>query len=225
MSFLSKFGIKNIFIISGAILSCIGISILATTYSKYVTGASGNASVRVARWNITVNDQDVVSSSDFSAVIEPTFPGNSHIASGVIAPTAEGYFEITIDGSDTDVSFTYTVTTSDNSNSAVSDLKLTGYSIDGGSVQTTNIVNGHLSLTGNVLYTQQDKDIDITIYFMWNDDSTNGATMDNDDDTDATKNSANRALLNCNVNIVQLASTPVQNNEPEQNEPGQNNEP
>ena len=54
---------------------------------------------------------------------------------------------------------------------------------------------------------------------MWNDDSTNGAEMDNDDDTDATKNSSNRALLNVNVTFVQLANTPVQNNEPDNNEP------
>ena len=233
MKFLYKVGIEKVLIIAGAILSCVGVGVLTYTYSKYVTGTSGSAGVRIARWNLTVNDQDIVNNSNFSSVIEPEFPGTSHIASGVIAPTAEGYFVISIDGSDTDVSFSYTITTSDNQNSAVSDLILTGYSIDNGPRQTTAITNGHLSITNNVLYTDLDKDVDITIYFAWNDDSTNGATMDNSDDTDTTTDSSYRALINVNVNFVQLANTPAQNNnnnnnnnneEPNNGESG-NNEP
>jgi len=219
MKFLYKFGIEKVFIIVGAVLSCVGIGVLTYTYSKYVTGTSGNASVRVARWNLAVNNQDIVNNSNFSSVIEPVFPGNSNIASGVIAPTAEGYFDILIDGTGTDVSFSYTITTSDNVNSAVSDLILSGYSIDGGTRQAVSSANGQLSITDSILYNDVDKDVSLRIYFMWNDDSTNGAEMDNDDDTDATKNSSNRALLNVNVTFVQLANTPVQNNEPDNNEP------
>lgn len=217
MRFIYKIGIEKIFIAFGAIASLVGVGILTYTYSKYVTGTSGNASVRIARWNLTVNNQDIVNNNNFSSVISPVFPGNSNISSGVIAPTAEGYFDIVIDGSNTDVSFSYTITTSDNANSAVSDLVLSGYSIDGGERQDVSSTNGQISITNSILYNDVDKNVSLRVYFMWNDDSDNGAEMDNDDDTDATKNTNNRALLNVNVTFVQLANN--QNNEPVGDEP------
>ena len=217
MKYLYKIGIEKIFIAFGAIASLVGVGILTYTYSKYVTGTSGNASVRIARWNLTVNNQDIVNNNNFSSVISPVFPGNSNISSGVIAPTAEGYFDIVIDGSNTDVSFSYTITTSDNANSAVSDLVLSGYSIDGGERQDVSSTNGQISITNSILYNDVDKNVSLRVYFMWNDDSDNGAEMDNDDDTDATKNTNNRALLNVNVTFVQLANN--QNNEPVGDEP------
>ena len=217
MKYLYKIGIEKIFIAFGAIASLVGVGILTYTYSKYVTGTSGNASVRIARWNLTVNNQDIVNNNNFSSVISPVFPGNSNISSGVIAPTAEGYFDIVIDGSNTDVSFSYTITTSDNANSAVSDLVLSGYSIDGGERQDVTSTNGQISITNSILYNDVDKNVSLRVYFMWNDDSDNGAEMDNDDDTDATKNTNNRALLNVNVTFVQLANN--QNNEPVGDEP------
>ena len=217
MKYLYKIGIEKIFIAFGAIASLVGVGIITYTYSKYVTGTSGNASVRIARWNLTVNNQDIVNNNNFSSVISPVFPGNSNISSGVIAPTAEGYFDIVIDGSNTDVSFSYTITTSDNANSAVSDLVLSGYSIDGGERQDVTSTNGQISITNSILYNDVDKNVSLRVYFMWNDDSDNGAEMDNDDDTDATKNTNNRALLNVNVTFVQLANN--QNNEPVGDEP------
>lgn len=219
MKYLYKIGIEKIFIAFGAIASLVGVGILTYTYSKYVTGTSGNASVRIARWNLTVNNQDIVNNNNFSSVISPVFPGNSNISSGVIAPTAEGYFDIVIDGSNTDVSFSYTITTSDNANSAVSDLVLSGYSIDGGERQDVSSTNGQISITNSILYNDVDKNVSLRVYFMWNDDSDNGAEMDNDDDTDATKNTNNRALLNVNVTFVQLANNQNQNNEPVGDEP------
>ena len=219
MKFLYKIGIEKIFIAFGAIASLVGVGILTYTYSKDVTGTSGNASVRIARWNLTVNNQDIVNNNNFSSVISPVFPGNSNISSGVIAPTAEGYFDIVIDGSNTDVSFSYTITTSDNANSAVSDLVLSGYSIDGGERQDVTSTNGQISITNSILYNDVDKNVSLRVYFMWNDDSDNGAEMDNDDDTDATKNTNNRALLNVNVTFVQLANNQNQNNEPVGDEP------
>lgn len=219
MKYLYKIGIEKIFIAFGAIASLVGVGILTYTYSKYVTGTNGNASVRIARWNLTVNNQDIVNNNNFSSVISPVFPGNSNISSGVIAPTAEGYFDIVIDGSNTDVSFSYTITTSDNANSAVSDLVLSGYSIDGGERQDVSSTNGQISITNSILYNDVDKNVSLRVYFMWNDDSDNGAEMDNDDDTDATKNTNNRALLNVNVTFVQLANNQNQNNEPVGDEP------
>ncbi len=207
MKVIYKIGIKNFFVLLGAFFSFVGIFTLASTYSKYVTGTTGNANVRIARWKIKVNNQDIVNNSDLSSVISPVFPGNEDIASGVIAPTAEGYFDIIIDGSNTDVSFSYEVTTSNNSSSAVSDLILSGYSINGGEKQDIDSVDGQVSLTNSILYNQENKIVTVRVYLMWNDDDTSGAIMDNDDDTDATKSDDNMAKVNVNVRFVQIANS------------------
>lgn len=213
MKIIGKIGIRNLFVILGGILFSIGAFVLASTYSKYVTGTTGNADVRIARWKIRVNNQDVINNYNISSLIQPVFPGNTNIASGVIAPTAEGYFDIVIDGTNTDVSFNYEITTSENEDSAVSDLVLSGYSIDGGQRQTINSQNGQLSLTDSISYDQADKEISVRVYFMWNDDENDGATMDNTDDTNATKNDDNLAKINVNVRFVQIANNQASNNQ------------
>ena len=86
------------------------VSLMQSTYAKYVTTADTNADFTIARWNILVNDQDIKENSNFTNLIVPTFEGTANIKEDVIAPTSEGYFDIVIDGSDTDVSYTYTLT-------------------------------------------------------------------------------------------------------------------
>lgn len=181
--------------------------VIADTYSKYITSTSGSANVRIARWKIMVNDQDIVTNSDVSSVIEPVFSGGNDVAPDVIAPGVEGYFDITIDGTDTDVSFSYTIYTSDDEDSDVSDLVLSGYSIDGGSRQAVTSQNGQISITNSILYNQADKDVTVRIYFKWNDDENNGALMDNSDDTEAAKTQDGSARITVGVRFVQIADS------------------
>ena len=35
------------------------ISLIQDTYAKYISSASGNATMSIARWNILVNDTDI----------------------------------------------------------------------------------------------------------------------------------------------------------------------
>lgn len=178
------------------------------TYAKYISSINSDAEASLARWNISVNNQDISTGSQFSNVITPVFTGNSNIAPNVIAPTAEGYFDIVLDVTNTDVSLRYEITTSDNDDSAVTDLIISGYSIDGG--QRQNVVNNGensgLMITGTIAYNSQDKDVSIRVYLKWNDDSTNGATMDNFDDATAASDSTNKAKVNVNVRVVQVSN-------------------
>ena len=206
-------GIKDIMVKYRVAIICsilfVGVMgyVIADTYSKYITSTSGSANVRIARWKIMVNNQDVVTNNDVSSVIEPVFSGSNDVAPDVIAPGVEGYFDITIDGSDTDVSFNYTIYTDDNENSDVSDLILSGYSIDGGSRQSITSQNGQISITNSILYNQVDKDVTVRIYFKWNDDENNGALMDNSDDTDAAKTQNASARITVGVRFVQIAGS------------------
>ncbi len=195
---------KN-YIIIILVLIVITISgVLYYTYAKYITSISSDTEISVARWNIVVNNQNISTGSQFSNIITPVFPGNSNIASGVIAPTAEGYFDIVLDVSDTDVSLRYTITTSANEDSAVSDLIISGYSVNNG--QRQNPI-GTFVIEDTIPYNSQNKQVTIRIFLKWNDDAQSGAVMDNEDDTEATSNSNNKAIINVNFNIIQLAAT------------------
>ncbi len=171
------------------------VSLMQETYAKYVSSAGANAYLTVARWNVLVNNQDIVDNSNFTDTIVPTFAGTSNIKSGVIAPTAEGSFDITIDGTDTDVSFTYTVTLEDAQDNTVDDLVITKYVIDNVEYQYTN------GITNNILLNDVNRSVTITFFVKWNDDAAT-QTMDNADDTEATVDGV--ASVKVNVNVIQL---------------------
>ncbi len=171
------------------------VSLMQETYAKYVSSASANANLTVARWNILVNNQDIVDNSNFTDTIVPTFPGTANIASGVIAPTAEGYFDITIDGTDTDVSFTYSVSITDATENTVDDLIITKYVMNNVEYQYSS------AITNTILLSAVDRTATIRFYVKWNDNAST-QTMDNEADTEATVDGV--AAVKVNVNVIQL---------------------
>ena len=202
---------KKLLVASGFIMTIIGL-LLGNTYAKYITSISNNSDIGIARWNVLVNNTDVTSSGTLTNIITPIFPGNNNIANGVIAPTAEGYFDVVIDATNTDVSLSYEITTTANPTSIVTDLQLSGYSIDNGQRQAVVAdQNGDFKVTGTILYNSQDKDVSLRIYLKWNDDENNGATMDNDDDTATTQAQESVAKVNVNLKFTQLPTTSVPN--------------
>lgn len=206
--------IKKISLLLTMISLIICISTIKTTYAKYITTTSGNANIQIARWKILINNQDINQNNELTSVIQPVFEGNENIAKNVIAPTSEGYFDIIIDATNTDVSFNYEITTTESKETSVSDLVLSSYSINDGQKQDIISDDGQLKLTGNINYTDEEKNIKLRIYLKWNDDDNLGATMDNNADTKATKNETNKASTTINVKFIQA---PNNNNNQEEN--------
>ena len=171
------------------------ITLMQDTYAKYVSSAVENAELTIARWSILINDQDVVNESNFTDTISPVFNGSTNIASDVIAPTAQGYFELLLNGTNTDVSFQYTISI-DTTDCAVEDLKITSYSIDGVTYQ----YNGS-DVIGTILLNAQDKTADIIFNVEW-DDNASTQTMDNAADTEASQEDT--AAFSVNVNLIQI---------------------
>jgi hypothetical protein len=202
----------------GKLLACIAllfvVLVVTDTYSKYLTEASGTTDIAIARWRILVNGQDIRNNADLSQVISPTIYQNNHIASNVIAPRSTGYFDLVIDCRDADVSFEYEIDISPNEDSSVTDLVATGYSIDGGS--TVSMDRGD-TISNQVLLSSHTQTISIRVYIEW-DDTSNDATMDNEDDTEATK-SGDDALLDVNLSFIQLNENNNNNNNNEPSEP------
>lgn len=170
-------------------------------YAKYLTATEGTTSLTIANWNISVNDLSIKNDTDISNSIVPVFPGTEHIASNIIAPTAEGYFDLNLDFSNVDVSFEYEITASADENSSVKDLVAVGYSVDDG--ERIDFENYNDSITEIIELSSDIKNRKIRIFIKWN-DSEDSQTMTNDDDTISTT-SDTPALFRVNIAFTQIS--------------------
>lgn len=191
---------QKIFLLLIFLCVCLFLYLGVQIYAKYLTSANGNAEFSIASWNIKVNNLSIKNNSDISSTIVPVFPGTEHIAPNIIAPTAEGYFDLNFDFSDADVSFKYEITTSSDENSSVQDLVATGYSVDDGKIINFETYNSPIEdtipLNSNISSRK------IRVYIMWNDDE-ESQTMTNFDDALSTTDE-NPALFNVNISFTQI---------------------
>lgn len=186
------------------IIACLSLFLLITfvqdTYAKYNTQATGDANVNISRWQISINNQDIISDSFITNVITPTIISNQHVKSGTMAPLSEGYFDLLIDYTNVDVSFSYEVSTEISLSSSVTDLQVTGYSENGGSVIP---LSGSMDINGSVLLSNPLRTKTLRIYMTWDDSLTE--TMNNSDDTMASIN-LGKAILTVNLGFTQITN-------------------
>src|SRR5574344_170421 len=196
-----KLNKRFVFLILACVFILISLYFITQIYGKYLSSASGNAEIPISRWNIKVNNQTIKTNSDISAIVSPVFPGNAYISANIIAPAAEGYFDLDFDMSAVDVSFKYDITTSIATGSAVSDLVTTGYSIDNGI--KINFSNYNDPITKTILLSDHITTQKIRIYVMWN-DSADTATMNNLADTSSTLSTDNVAKFTVHIAFTQI---------------------
>lgn len=197
---------KKYILLLALVSGIVSVFVIINTFAKYVTSAKQITDIPIARWNIKVNDTSIKNGDTLTSVITPVFPGSEHIAEGIIAPTAEGYFDLNLDCTDADVSFSYNITIFPNENSSVSDIITTGYSIDDGDIISFDDTAN--TITDNIYYSSDITNRMIRVYIKWNDDSQT-ENMDNEADTNATLDTTNGALLNVNLVFTQIADIPV----------------
>lgn len=197
-----KFYKKIVLILICCILLASLLLFINMIYAKYKTEVSGKASISISRWDVKVNDNSIKNNQDISSTITPVFPGNEYIASNIIAPTAEGYFDLFLDYTATDVAFKYEINVSPNEESAVKDLVTTGYSVDDGEKIEFSEFNSPISETVNL--SNENKTKKIRIYIVWNDDP-DTSLMDNLSDTSSTLKADSSAILDVSVAFTQVA--------------------
>lgn len=180
-------------------LICSLLFLSVQIYAKYRSSASGNTEISIARWNIVVNNLSIKNNTNISASIQPVFTGNEHIANNIIAPTAEGYFDLELDFSAADVSFRYEITPSVSENSSVQDLIVTGYAIDTG--EKVDFGADDQNISDTVYLDNSARTRKIRIYIKWDDGE--NASMSNSEDTLATR-SANPALFHVDISFTQV---------------------
>ena len=182
------------------LLACVSLFLcvvtLQDTYAKYTSAVNETTNISIARWRILVNDFDIRSSSTTTNLITPVFAGNANIASGVIAPTATGYFDIVVDATGTDLSFSYDISITNSEDSLVNDIVVTSCTLN---EQPLTINNN--TITGNILLSSQRVNT-IRVYIEWNDST--GQTMSNTDDTNTTLADNPVAKVNVNAHFIQI---------------------
>lgn len=187
------------------LLACISllllIDMIQDSYAKYVSSASASGGFTIAEWAFKVNLQDVLQNNNFSSTIVPVFTQNNNIASGVIAPTSTGYFDVTIDSSEVGVAFDEQLTLSRSATNTVTDLIFTGYKLNDN--QVVNFVNTS-SPTITVSHNLGEENTVNTyrIYIEWLDG--NGETMNNAADTQAAASGVASARVD--IQFIQRAS-------------------
>ena len=187
--------LKKVYLLLALASLLLLVSVIQNTYAKYISKATANSNFTIASWNFKVNNQDINANSNFSNVIVPVFENNPNIKDNVIAPTSEGYFDINIDHSNVDVSFTEKINLNFSGTNTVSDLKITGYAINDGSIIE---FNGN-EISTDCLLSDNVKINKYRFYVTWIDDD--GQTMQNKDDTEAAKNG--NASISFSLSFIQ----------------------
>ena len=189
---------KYILLILSFISLYITICLANETYAKYVSSATSTSSTSIARWRILVNNDDISVGATSTSLITPVFPGSNDISANVIAPNAEGYFDLVLDATNVDVSFRYEISIEPNANSPVTELVATRYAVNG--AEPVNFVDGDNTLEGTVNLSNTTRTYNIRVYIKW-DDSLN--LMTNAQDTDTTVGDQ-AGLLDVTVYAVQI---------------------
>ncbi len=185
---------------------CVFLSIITVqdTYAKYTSSLNETTRISVARWRILVNNFDIRSGASTSNLVTPTFTGTANIASGVIAPTATGYFDLLIDASDTDLSFHYNITVTNANDSIVSDVIVTGCTFfAGGTGAGVPLAVNNGMVTGVIRLADQRVN-KIRVNIEWLDGT--GETMDNEEDTATTTAQESVAKVNVVANFIQASA-------------------
>ncbi len=191
--------IKKSILILALISLLLSIITINTTYAKYQSNVDAEADIKVARWHILVNNWDIKNNNTAKKTITPTFTGSEHIKEGVIAPTSEGYFDIIIDSTNVDVSFTYEITLATDETSNVKDFIVTSYTLNNSdpiSINNNETIKNTINKTNNI------KTTTLRVYVKWNDGE--NSTMNNQEDTSATIEGNNTAKLSVKLNFKQV---------------------
>ena len=107
---------------------CLLLCFMSNTYSRYVADTTGNLKMSFAQWQILVNNNDITENSSSSINITPIMDENENIKSNKIAPSSSGYFDISIDPTNVDISFNYSIEL-EVVNDNIPDLMITKYAI------------------------------------------------------------------------------------------------
>ena len=119
---------KRISILLVMSILLVGILIVSYSYALYESNIKGKVDTHPANWNIKVNNTLISTgvTNEFTIDSINYTQTDTNVRAGKFAPGIEGYYDLTIDPTDTEVSIKYTIEINDfeNENLAVDHLSL-----------------------------------------------------------------------------------------------------
>lgn len=182
------------------ILFClVFVFLFQEAYAKYRKVASTQVENTVANWNIKINNEIISNKTTLTNHITPTITSNAHVKDNVLAPGSQGYFDVDIDATDADVSFTYDIDISNYDSYTINDLNIYAYSLNNSATMNTVVDN---QISGTIVHNTASTKI--RIYFEWIDDGTD--SMNNQTDTSAAVNPNTNADILVTFHLTQVQS-------------------
>lgn len=168
---------KIIILVVILLLLALTSGIVATSYARYVSRATGTGDAKVATWAVQVNETNIVQNSTFALDSSfVTWSDSEYIADGYIAPSRTGTFKIKLDTTGSKVAVNYTI--------QIDTSSLDSYD----QIQITKVNNQPLSgdsYSGIISLDDVDTPIEIPVEISWtNSDANNtsdtsiGSTVD-----------------------------------------------
>lgn len=119
------------------------ITTASYTYSRYVGPTANSVSVGVAKFSVKVNNTDIVENQTFNITLD----SDVNTLNNQLAPDEEGYFEVLIDPTGSEVALDYQLTFDVSDIKALSDKIKVKYTVNDVEVTSTgDVVSGSITL-------------------------------------------------------------------------------
>lgn len=159
---------KIIILVVILLLLALTSGIVATTYARYVSRATGTGDAKVATWAVQVNETNIVQNSTFALDSSfVTWSDSEYIADGYIAPSRTGTFKIKLDTTGSKVAVKYTI--------QIDTSSLDSYD----QIQITKVNNQPLSgdsYSGIISLDDVDTPIEIPVEISWTNSESNNTS-------------------------------------------------
>ena len=199
---------KKVKIILVMIMLSFTMCIMSNTYSRYVADTTGEIEALFSKWQILVNDNDILNNTETSFKLVPIINDNKNVKTNTIAPSSTGYFDIEIDPSLVDVSFDYDITFNID-NTEFTDLMISKYAILDNNYVEGDVINynsiNENKINGTLLYDNNTENFKfnkftVRVFFEWYEGETEKMNDENDTNLQSKFNSFN---INANIHFSQ----------------------
>ena len=155
-----------------AILLVAVVAVVGTTYSRYISNATVNASVDIAKWSIKLNDTDI-STAPTTKQVALNFVENDFVKTETLAPGTKATFDVVLDPTGSEVAVDYTINI-DTANvtgiaNSSSNIAVTGakYVLDGQEEQTASVDGTDVVINESLADVTAGKKVTITVTLEW----------------------------------------------------------
>lgn len=150
------------------------ITFVNYSFSRYIATSESTVTIKTARFNIVVNEKKLGQEDKFNLLLSSA----NNTYNNKLVPDSEGYFEISINPSDTYVSLEYEILFDmEKINSENRTINLTKYSLDKGNtyieMPESNKINGEILLNESGTGLTTEDTVTLRVYWEWKQDITN----------------------------------------------------